>query len=150
MDLAAQTFPKVVSNAALATDHTPARAALPGAAGRADRLVHSQDDVRHPGLVDCGRQPVSTAGAANTLDQTALAQPGEELLEIGQRDFLSLGDLGVAALFGGGEAMTLPVLLYAELAAYRMDRAAAAMIALVAVTAALFVGLERAIGGRHG
>ena len=62
---------------------------------------------------------------------------------------LSLGDLGVAALFGGGEAMTLPVLLYAELAAYRMDRAAAAMIALVAVTAALFVGLERAIGGRH-
>ncbi len=63
---------------------------------------------------------------------------------------LSLGDLGVAALFGGGEAMTLPVLLYAELAAYRMDRAAAAMIALVAVTAALFVGLERAIGGRHG
>lgn len=62
---------------------------------------------------------------------------------------LSLGDMGVAALFGGGEAMTLPVLVYAELAAYRMDRAAAAMIALIALTAALFVGLERAIGGRH-
>lgn len=61
---------------------------------------------------------------------------------------LSLGDMGVAALFGGGEAMTLPVLLYAELAAYRMDRAAAVMLALIGLMAAIFAGVERAVGGR--
>ncbi|MBL8590624.1 MAG: thiamine/thiamine pyrophosphate ABC transporter permease ThiP, partial [Methylobacteriaceae bacterium] len=61
---------------------------------------------------------------------------------------MSLGDLGVAALFGQSATMTLPVLLYAYLGAYQMDRAAATMLALMALIVGLFLIIERIVGGR--
>ena len=39
-------------------------------------------------------QAVAAARPAHALDEAALAQPREELLEIGERNLLSLGDLG--------------------------------------------------------
>lgn len=61
----------------------------------------------------------------------------------------SIGDFGVAALFGTGEAMTLPVLLYAYLGSYQIDRAAAVMLLLGATLLLLFFGIERLVGGRR-
>ena len=43
---------------------------------------------------------------------------------------LSLGDLGVIALFGGRESATLPLLLYQRMGAYRMEEAAAIALLL--------------------
>ena len=55
---------------------------------------------------------------------------------------ISLGDLGVAALFGGGDAPTLPVLLYAYLGSYQIDRAAAVALLLTLLIAGVFAFAE--------
>ena len=55
---------------------------------------------------------------------------------------ISLGDLGVAALFGGGGAPTLPVLLYAYLGSYQVDRAAAVALLLTLLIAGVFAIAE--------
>jgi len=59
---------------------------------------------------------------------------------------LSFGDLGVAALFDTSGAITLPVLLYHRLAAYRFDEAASTALVLIALCALVFVVLDRGIG----
>ena len=48
---------------------------------------------------------------------------------------LSLGDLGVAAFFGTGNIVTLPLLLYQRMGAYRMEEAASVALLLVAARA---------------
>ncbi len=60
---------------------------------------------------------------------------------------LSFGDLGVVALFAGAGQATLPLLLYQYLSAYRVDEAAVVAVVLLAGCLALFVLLERCIGG---
>jgi len=50
----------------------------------------------------------------------------------------SLGDLGAAAFFGTGGFVTLPVLLYQRLGAYRTDEAAAVALLLATLVLALF------------
>lgn len=60
----------------------------------------------------------------------------------------SLGDFGVAALFGQGDAMTLPVLLYAYLGSYQVEKAAAVTLVLVALTLGAFFLCEQIAGGR--
>lgn len=60
---------------------------------------------------------------------------------------LSFGDLGVAAFFGTGELVTLPVLLYQRLGAYRMDEAAAIALLLGLVAAANFAVTRRLLAG---
>ena len=63
---------------------------------------------------------------------------------------ISLGDLGVAALFGAGDAPTLPVLLYAYLGSYQIDRAAAVALLLTLLIAGVFALCESvARGTRH-
>lgn len=62
---------------------------------------------------------------------------------------LSFGDLGVVALFAV-ETTTLPLLIYQYLAAYRTGGAAAAALLLLAAALALFVVIERLVGGRRG
>lgn len=52
---------------------------------------------------------------------------------------LSLGDLGVAAFFGAGGIVTLPLLIYQRLGAYRMDEAASVALMLAAVAFLLFL-----------
>lgn len=59
---------------------------------------------------------------------------------------LSMGDLGVIALFASPEAPTLPLQLYRLLSAYRMDDAAGAALILLATSLVLFWVFDR--GGR--
>lgn len=59
---------------------------------------------------------------------------------------LSMGDLGVIALFSDPEQATLPLQLYRLMAAYRMDQAAGAALLLVVLSLAMFWAFDR--GGR--
>ena len=59
---------------------------------------------------------------------------------------LSMGDLGVIALFADGETATLPLHLYRLMASYRIDQAAGAALLLLALSLALFWAFDR--GGR--
>ncbi len=59
---------------------------------------------------------------------------------------LSMGDLGVIAMFASPDGGTLPLALYRLMAAYRMEDAAGAALILLAVSLALFWVFDR--GGR--
>ena len=59
---------------------------------------------------------------------------------------LSMGDLGVIALFSAPETETLPLAMYRLMAAYRVDLAAGAGLLLVALSFGLFYLFDR--GGR--
>ncbi len=59
---------------------------------------------------------------------------------------LSMGDLGVIALFAGPDQATLPLQLYRLMAAYRMQDAAAAALLLLGLSLTLFWVFDR--GGR--
>jgi len=64
---------------------------------------------------------------------------------------LSFGDLGAIALFGTPNTATLPLLIYQQLAAYRLDAAAVTALLLVALALGGFVLIERLVGGpEHG
>lgn len=56
---------------------------------------------------------------------------------------LSLGDLGVTAFFGDGRIVTLPLLLYQRMGAYRMDEAAAVALLLATLALTLFLAAQR-------
>ncbi|MGD9739863.1 MAG: thiamine/thiamine pyrophosphate ABC transporter permease ThiP [Bauldia sp.] len=56
---------------------------------------------------------------------------------------LSLGDLGVAAFFGSGGLVTLPVLLEERLGAYRIDEAASVALLLSLLVTTLFLAAQR-------
>lgn len=60
---------------------------------------------------------------------------------------LSMGDLGVIALFAGDQSATLPLMVQRLAGAYRVDQAAAASLVLVALSFALFYLCDK--GGRH-
>ena len=62
----------------------------------------------------------------------------------------SIGDLGVAALFGMGDAVTLPLYVYSLMGAYRMDQGGAAALLLCALILLLFLCIERGFRGRSG
>jgi thiamine transport system permease protein len=59
---------------------------------------------------------------------------------------LSMGDLGVIALFAPPEVATLPLVMERLMGAYRLDAAAGTALVLVALTFALFWAFDR--GGR--
>lgn len=61
---------------------------------------------------------------------------------------LSMGDLGVVALFAGERGVTLPLLVQRLMGSYQMDAAAAAALVLVAISFAVFWLLDRE-GRRH-
>ncbi len=60
---------------------------------------------------------------------------------------LSLGDLGVAAFFGTGDLVTLPVLLFERLSAYRTAEAASISLLLSLLVLAMFLIAQRWSGG---
>lgn len=62
---------------------------------------------------------------------------------------LSVGDLGVIALFGSEDFRTLPWLLYERAGRYQSGEAAAIALVLLLLSLGFFAGIERAIGGRH-
>ena len=59
---------------------------------------------------------------------------------------LSMGDLGVIALFGSPDGGTLPLALYRLMGSYRMEDAAGAAVLLLALSLAVFWAFDR--GGR--
>ncbi len=61
---------------------------------------------------------------------------------------LSMGDLGVIALFAGDRGATLPLVVQRLMGAYRMEQAAAAALLLVALSFALFWAFDR-IGNHY-
>jgi len=61
---------------------------------------------------------------------------------------LAMGDLGVIALFGSPHTTTLPLLLYQQLAAYRMPQAAVTAAFLLLFCLLVFWMLENLIGGK--
>ena len=69
-------------------------------------------------------------------------------LALGLCAALSVGDLGVIALFGTRDNATLPLLLYQKMASYRMDEAAVIALLLIVLCLGLFATIERAVGGR--
>ncbi|MGB3277571.1 MAG: thiamine/thiamine pyrophosphate ABC transporter permease ThiP, partial [Pseudorhodobacter sp.] len=56
---------------------------------------------------------------------------------------LSMGDLGVIALFAGEAEATLPLLVQRLMGAYRMETAASAALLLVTLSFALFWGFDQ-------
>ncbi|WP_316013592.1 thiamine/thiamine pyrophosphate ABC transporter permease ThiP [Roseobacter sp. HKCCA0434] len=56
---------------------------------------------------------------------------------------LSMGDLGVIALFGTSETATLPLVMYQLMGSYRMDAAAACALLLLGLSFALFAVFDR-------
>ena len=62
---------------------------------------------------------------------------------------LSVGDMGVIALFGSDTFRTLPWLLYQRSGRYQSDEAAAIALVLLLLSLAFFAGIERVVGGRH-
>lgn len=61
---------------------------------------------------------------------------------------LSMGDLGVIALFAGERSVTLPLMVQRLAGAYRMEAAGAAALLLVALSFALFWAFDR-MGARY-
>ena len=56
---------------------------------------------------------------------------------------LSLGDLGVAAFFGSGNILTLPLLLYQRMGVYRIAESASVALLLALLVLALFLAAQR-------
>jgi thiamine transport system permease protein len=83
------------------------------------------------------------AGAARMriVDWPLLSRPLAAALAIAAA--LSLGDLGVTAFFGSGTVLTLPLLLYERMGAYRMDEAASVALLLALLALGLFLAAQR-------
>lgn len=61
---------------------------------------------------------------------------------------MSAGDLGVVALFGSPDIQTLPLLMYQRLGSYQSDAAGVTAVVLLGLCLAIFVVLERLLGGK--
>ena len=61
---------------------------------------------------------------------------------------LAMGDLGVIALFGTPDTATMPLLIYQQLGAYRVQQATVTALLLLGLCLLVFCGLERYIGGK--
>jgi thiamine transport system permease protein len=82
------------------------------------------------------------------IDLPLLARP--LALALGLSGLVSLGDLGVIAIFGGEGVVTLPWLLYQRLGSYRTDDADALALVLLLVTVAITTLLPRRRGKETG
>jgi thiamine transport system permease protein len=69
-------------------------------------------------------------------------------LALGLAAALATGDLGIIALFGTQDNQTLPLLLYQQMASYRLDAAAVTGLLLLGLCLGLFWVFERGVGGR--
>jgi thiamine transport system permease protein len=69
-------------------------------------------------------------------------------LAFGLTTAASMGDLAAIALFGNQSLTNLTLLLYNQLAAYRMNTASGTALVLLALCLLSFVVIERSVGGR--
>src|SRR5712692_2151380 len=89
MDLVAELLPQIVGQAPALVAAAAGRRTR-GAARRPDRLVDGQNDIGDARLAGDEGQEIAAAGAAHAAHESALAQLGEELFQVGQRDLLAL------------------------------------------------------------
>ena len=59
-----------------------------------DRTLERLHDLGHRDVFGRAGEQVAPARAAPALDEPGLAQPGHEVLEVGQREPIGLGDVG--------------------------------------------------------
>jgi thiamine transport system permease protein len=69
-------------------------------------------------------------------------------LALGLTTAASMGDLAAIALFGNQNLTNLTLLLYNQIAAYRMESASGTALVLLALCLASFAVIERGVGGR--
>ena len=62
---------------------------------------------------------------------------------------LSLGDLGVVALFGSENLVTLPMYLFQLVGSYRIEQGACVAAVLIILCLMLFLLINRGLGGRR-
>ncbi len=84
---------------------------------------------------------ISGAWRLKLVDWPLLRRPFLAALAIATA--LSLGDLGVAAFFGSGNILTLPLLLYQRMGAYRMAESASVALLLALLVLALFLAAQK-------
>ena len=84
---------------------------------------------------------ISGAWRVKLVDWPLLRRPLMAALAVATA--LSLGDLGVAAFFGSGNILTLPLLLYQRLGNYRMAESASIALLLACLVLALFLAAQR-------
>lgn len=89
VDLQAQIAPQVVGQARV-TSMAIAKAL---AARGVDRFVHCINHLGNLNTLHVARQLIAAARATNAGDQAAAAQFGEQLLKVGKRDALALGNI---------------------------------------------------------
>jgi hypothetical protein len=63
------------------------------ASGRFDGFIHDLEDMGQGHLVDRKPHPVSPTGTPYALDQFASPKLSEQLLKVGMRDLLTMGNL---------------------------------------------------------
>lgn len=81
-----------------------------------------------------------------TVDGPALRRPIAGALALATT--ISMGDLAAISLFGNQNLTNLTMLLYGQLAAYRLDMAAVTAVLLLGMCLAVFAAIERGVGGR--
>jgi len=82
------------------------------------------------------------------LVESALLRP--ELTYIASLAFcMSLGDLGIIALFGSQDFITLPWLLYQKMGSYRTDEAAGIALIMLSITLFVFLLIPKLFASRH-
>ena len=106
--------------------------------------LHRQISARYEHL--CENLDLRGLSRLRRVDLPLLRRPLG--LALGLCAALSVGDLGVVALFGTRDNATLPLLLYQKMASYRMDEAAVIALCLIVMCLGLFAAIERAVGGR--
>ena len=68
---------------------------------------------------------------------------------LGYAVLLSLGDLGVVALFGSKGLETLPMYLFQLIGSYRVEQGACVAVVLIMLCLILFYSINRVVGGRR-
>ena len=111
---------------------------------RAIRPAYDAASARHERL--CRSLGIAGLDRLRLIDWPVLKRPLATALAFAAA--LSLGDLGVIALFGSDQVQTLPYLLYARMASYRTADAAGLALLLGLVCLALMVAAGR-LGGRR-
>jgi thiamine transport system permease protein len=106
---------------------------------RAIRPAHDAASERHERL--CAQLGISGWNRLRLVEWPALRRPLTTALAFAMA--LSLGDLGVIALFGSDAVQTLPYLLLARMGSYRTDDAAGLALLLGLLCLALMMLADR-------
>ena len=107
---------------------------------RAIRPAHDAASARHERL--CASLGISGWNRLRLIDWPGLRRPASTALAFAMA--LSLGDLGVIALFGSEAVQTLPYLLLARMGSYRTEDAAGIALLLGLLCLALMMAVDRA------